>query len=570
MPIHPHRRYQQARYEQPNIFSLIFIIDSFKKLWYDHVTPEIAVYAFKSIRDLVFMGIELLTENTMIQVISLLEHNRTPLRDLAEEYLSSANRTFVEFAYIGEDIYQVDTNTVLLLWVLYCFLHGPTGLKVLQKGVRCLTIARAIRVITFSLTILPNPNPMCNFTGPIDPLNLSPGGACNDLLYSGHVIVYTISALAVTILCSLYPFGPFRLLIRLFIWIQVFQRMIRAVVEFHHYSVDMFLGLCVTLLIWHADILYYDLPRLPQPLYPHLKRLLFAYDADGSIDLYANECILICKNAFHSAILINFHVMAGARRAKLYHSDSDRDSDDCEYETNEQRTNERRIEHQLDEFLNKWKKEIQQRTVYGHVINDKQKEQEQEESFNVEEQAKHFFLRASDLEREGKLYDAIKYYRAAMQLVPDIEFRMARKGQQQQQMTTMDLNNRQENIDEDNNTNEVSEQDVDLIDSLQRMHIDDGELSTICAKNFPQQATHVSSLPSEVLIYIFRWVVSSDLDIRSLEQCARVCRGFYICARDPQLWKMICFKTWGVNTGNSSTNINWRHMFINRPHVAFN
>lgn len=38
---------------------------------------------------------------------------------------------------------------------------------------------------------------------------------------------------------------------------------------------------------------------------------------------------------------------------------------------------------------------------------------------------------------------AIKYYRAAMQLVPDIEFRMARKGQQQ--TTTMDLTNRQYN-----------------------------------------------------------------------------------------------------------------------------
>jgi hypothetical protein len=34
-----------------------------------------------------------------------------------------------------------------------------------------------------------------------------------------------------------------------------------------------------------------------------------------------------------------------------------------------------------------------------------------------------------------------------MQLVPDIEFRMARKGQsQQQQTTTMDLNNRQYKI----------------------------------------------------------------------------------------------------------------------------
>ena len=175
MPIVPHRRHPHAQYEQRNFFSLILLIDAFKQLWYDHITPEIAIYAFKSLRDLALMGIELLTENTMIQVISSLEHNRTPLRDLAEEYLSSINRTFVEFAYIGENTYQVDTNSVLFLWIFYCFLHGPRGLKVLQKGVRCLTIARAIRVITFSITILPNPNPKCNFTGPIEPLNLSPG-----------------------------------------------------------------------------------------------------------------------------------------------------------------------------------------------------------------------------------------------------------------------------------------------------------------------------------------------------------------------------------------------------------
>lgn len=38
-------------------------------------------------------------------------------------------------------------------------------------------------------------------------------------------------------------------------------------------------------------------------------------------------------------------------------------------------------------------------------------------------------------------------------------------------------------------------------------------------------------LPREVLMYIFRWVVSSDLDMRALEQLSLVCRGFYICAR---------------------------------------
>lgn len=49
----------------------------------------------------------------------------------------------------------------------------------------------------------------------------------------------------------------------------------------------------------------------------------------------------------------------------------------------------------------------------------------------------------TDDESNGFCFDlAIKYYRAAMQLVPDIEFRMARKGASQQQTTTMDANNR--------------------------------------------------------------------------------------------------------------------------------
>jgi hypothetical protein len=76
---------------------------------------------------------------------------------------------------------------------------------------------------------------------------------------------------------------------------QVIQRMIRAVIELHHYSVDMFLGLCVTLLIWHADVLYYDLPSVPQPLYPHLKRLIFPYDYDGTIDRYVDRWMLTFK-----------------------------------------------------------------------------------------------------------------------------------------------------------------------------------------------------------------------------------------------------------------------------------
>jgi hypothetical protein len=56
-----------------------------------------------------------------------------------------------------------------------------------------------------------------------------------------------------------------------------------------------------------------------------------------------------------------------------------------------QRMNERRIEHQLDEFRSKWQKEIQQRTVYGHVVNDKQ--EQQNEVINNEEQVRKYLFK---------------------------------------------------------------------------------------------------------------------------------------------------------------------------------
>ena len=53
---------------------------------------------------------------------------------------------------------------------------------------------------------------------------------------------------------------------------------------------------------------------------------------------------------------------------------------------------------------------------------------------------------------------------------------------------------------------------------------------------------HISALPYEVMVYLLKWVVSSDLDLRSLEQAALVCRGFYVCCRDTELWKLVCAK----------------------------
>ena len=50
----------------------------------------------------------------------------------------------------------------------------------------------------------------------------------------------------------------------------------------------------------------------------------------------------------------------------------------------------------------------------------------------------------------------------------------------------------------------------------------------------------MGQLPIEVMAMILKWVVSSELDTVSLDNISLVCRGFYLCARDEELWRLIC------------------------------
>lgn len=53
---------------------------------------------------------------------------------------------------------------------------------------------------------------------------------------------------------------------------------------------------------------------------------------------------------------------------------------------------------------------------------------------------------------------------------------------------------------------------------------------------------HISDLPMEILLYILRWVVSMDLDLRSLDLCSTVSKGFYLCAKDYEIWRLACLR----------------------------
>ncbi|CAF4092106.1 unnamed protein product [Rotaria sp. Silwood2] len=234
------------------------------------VGHELQTYVLKSLRDLLFLALEFFIENTSVQLISSVAHNHHPLRDLAYEFLMKITSRKQICTATG-----LSVENLAIIWVFFCFLNGTKGLTVVQKGARCLFIARTLRICLFSMTVLPSPKARCNFTEPINPFRIRVGGACNDLLYSGHVTIYTLTAISFTILSRQYSSRILRYGLPILIWFHVIQRILCTILERHHYSIDMFLGLIVTSLIWQCKPLHIDLPEVPQNLLLHLKQLVF-------------------------------------------------------------------------------------------------------------------------------------------------------------------------------------------------------------------------------------------------------------------------------------------------------
>ncbi|XP_070697443.1 F-box only protein 9 [Pempheris klunzingeri] len=176
-----------------------------------------------------------------------------------------------------------------------------------------------------------------------------------------------------------------------------------------------------------------------------------------------------------------------------------------------------------------------------------------------EEKATELFLRAVQEEQNGAVYEAIKFYRMAMQLVPDIEFKI----------------NYSRPVDADRvGGNYIKDSDADgeiedLLAYFEQELTLESSFPKICIPELEMTQLHISALPREILMYIFRWVVSSDLDMRALEQLSLVCRGFYICARDPELWHSACLRVWGRNCTKVVPFKSWREMFLRRPRVRF-
>ncbi|EDS38277.1 F-box only protein 9 [Culex quinquefasciatus] len=235
------------------------------------------------------------------------------------------------------------------------------------------------------------------------------------------------------------------------------------------------------------------------------------------------------------------------------------------------------VQTTLDEFRERWQQELKKEP--GTAQNVAVAQQDQNQNLSVEQRARALFLEGSEMERVGKVFEAMRLYRRAVQLVPDIEFRVYEKRTPAKQASG-DVSASSEidalsnellevTLDEDDENLE----NVDLVLRFQNLLAKSRKLFERASgdRGLIVTSAHFSDLPMEVILYILRWVVSSDLDLRSMERFGRVCRGFYLLARDPEIWRRACVRLWGVNVGNlkGSPFASWREMYINRPRVHF-
>ncbi|XP_075228192.1 F-box only protein 9 isoform X2 [Lycorma delicatula] len=223
----------------------------------------------------------------------------------------------------------------------------------------------------------------------------------------------------------------------------------------------------------------------------------------------------------------------------------------------------------LASFREQWQRELVEATpiTCRTVAHDCRENEE----FTVEGKAKCLFMKGVENEQAGKLYEAIQFYRKAVQLVPDIEFKLYESSKQRPPERNILENNEGEVCDnETEETQELCDDNDDDADMLIRLQRYVNKTRSVCCPNHEQKGTHISELPMEIIFYILRWVVSSELDLRSLEMYSEVCRGFYVCARDPEIWRLACVRVWGLNCGGLSVYGSWREMFISRPKLHFN
>merc|ERR550519_2469738 len=218
-------------------------------------------------------------------------------------------------------------------------------------------------------------------------------------------------------------------------------------------------------------------------------------------------------------------------------------------------------DNDLSSFRQQWRRELRAPRAAAR--------QQEDQEDDVHKQARGLFLQGAQFEENGKLFEAIRCYKRAERLVPNIEFE------------TFDYTGRHKKKSPEKEAEKpgvaameevevVKEEEMVIQNLAQRFsRMRSTSQSSLIQPEVEDRRYHLGDLPTELLNYILKWVVSSELDLRSLESCSSVCRGLYIAARDPDIWRLACVRVWGPTVTTSNLFPGWREMFLTKPRVNY-
>jgi hypothetical protein len=167
--------------------------------------------------------------------------------------------------------WRVDMHWLLYAFVCLCISVAwdaipYSGFGIASRFIDTIAWSHLIRTVAFMITVLPNPRRGCyqaNF--PPVPSSIwefiqigfgaKRGHGCNDLVISGHGVVYAAVPLAIQTFYPL-PFNKFGATV--IAWAAVIKLCLQETVDKTHYSVDMFLAVVIAGLVWHWRRSLYD------------------------------------------------------------------------------------------------------------------------------------------------------------------------------------------------------------------------------------------------------------------------------------------------------------------------
>ncbi|KAI3652500.1 hypothetical protein MP228_001925 [Amoeboaphelidium protococcarum] len=152
-----------------------------------------------------------------------------------------------------------------------------------------------------------------------------------------------------------------------------------------------------------------------------------------------------------------------------------------------------------------------------------------------QKQAIQYYKEATQLERNGKLTEALTSYRKAYKLDEFVEdlIHSEQKSAGKSSQVNKNSDNQQSIKKSDK---QLSDLDIEqLLNDLHNLKIDN---VIVKASNY-RHNTHISQLPAEIFTSFILPQVA-QMDAPSVERFGQVCRQFYKYTRDDNLWKQVC------------------------------